>query len=88
MRYDANVNVIPMFFSLAICGVIVAFIGGPYGPKATLAMSLGTVLLGCMLAAVGAASGEQAVTWVASGALMAGVLGVFACAANKWLPKG
>lgn len=77
---------LPLFVSLAVCGYAVG-IFAIEGPRACLAASAGAVLLGIMLAAVAAAADEPVLRWIAVGCLMAGILGVFGCAAHRWLPR-
>jgi hypothetical protein len=72
---------------LLVVGVVTAGLSHDYGPRASLAMGLGEVVLATMLGVMGGSTATPMLGAAALAVLTVAVLTIFAVGLNRWLPR-
>lgn len=70
-----------------IFGIVTAGAAHDNGPRATLALGLGEVVLATLLGTIASTTATPVIGAAALGVVVVAVLAIFAVGVNKWLPK-
>lgn len=82
-----NASLIVFGLTLLVVGVATAGLSSDHGPRASLALGLGEVVLATMLGIMGDSTSTPVLGAAALAVLTVAVLTIFAVGLNRWLPR-